>query len=234
MNNPTHGFFHVALMGGLGGFSVASEMHGRLLSSGLYESSEKIHVSILSQDPEQTAFIIKYLFNRYPKYEVHTISRKTSLWEWPTLNYMREHCRKHNSDVWYVHTKGASNCTDYLYPHHQKCIVNWRGVMCRHVIDQHENCKKLLQQYDAVGPFLHIGNQATHFAGNFWWATSSHIRSLPDSAFTTERMDAEALIGRNPQAKLHNLIEYPDIDLYDFGMKYYPDGPLKGFPGAPF
>jgi hypothetical protein len=92
-------------------------------------------------------------------------------------------------------------------------------------------CKNMLATgYDAVGP-LFVENPP-YFAGNFWWAKASHIRTL--KLPTGTRNEAEGWIGTNSRAKFFSLCPFPipEIDLYDFKCKYGNEGVFKGVPGS--
>lgn len=233
---PTYGFFHVALMEGLGGLMIASEMHGRLLQSGLYDKTDKIIVCILG-DQQQAHTLLDYVFSRYPKYLVQYVSPNLNLWEWPTLGCLRDCCRDNpESDVWYIHTKGASNCRPDVPQYLQSNIRNWRGVMCHEIMNRADTCKDMLASgYDAVGPLLSTDRPSgPHFVGNFWWATAAHINSLPPLSVEDicGRSFAENWVGGNPKAKLGNLVPLLAYDCYDFQGKFFPNGVFEGYKGS--
>ena len=231
--NGTHGFFHVALMNGFGGLAIALEMHGRVLESGLYDASDRIHVGIVG-DLSQASFLMDYVFTRYSKYAVEHISPNTLEFEWPTLQKMQEHCKANEDDVWYAHTKGARNCRPDVPNRIQKNIRDWRGVMCHEVMSKHAECKQLLQEHDAVGPLLSVDKWSPHFVGNFWWARASHIRKLfeiPNEKLK-EREYAEAWIGMVEGANLFGTTPTLPYDCYDFSNTHGEEGIFKGMPGA--
>jgi len=39
-------------------------------------------------------------------------------------------------------------------------------------------CLELLNNYDTAGCNLSTSDVATHYSGNFWWATSNYIKGL--------------------------------------------------------
>lgn len=232
---PTVGFFHVALMNGLGGLMVASEMHGRIMESGLYDATDSIKVSILG-DMSQAQVFCDYVLNRHSKYVIHHVSPSLEEWEWPTLDALNSYCKDNTCDVWYAHTKGASNCRPDVPSHIQRNIRSWRGVMCHDIMTRHQECKRLLEENDAVGPLLSLDKPSgPHFVGNFWWATSDHIRSLPPISPERHslRWFAENWIGSNPLAKLKGLTDLVAYDCYDFtGIYANKGGVFNGLAGA--
>jgi len=228
-SNKISGYFHVALMNGYAGLIIASEMHGRLLDSGLYDATDKIEVCILG-DKSQGQLIIDHIFSRYNKYHVHLFDENLLLYEWPTLLKAYDDCQKSDSDVWYIHTKGVSNSRSDVPARVQHNLLAWRSVMSYWVIKRYETCRNLLKTgFDAVGPFYVL--EPPHFSGNFWWAKSSHIRSLGNPS--GNRSQAEFWIGSYNGSKLKSLCEFPKgfVDLYDFSNRFGEFGPFQGYIG---
>lgn len=226
------GYMHVALMHGISGHMITAELHGRLLSSGLYDASDSINVCIVGDGSET---IIDYIFSRYKKYVVRYVSTDLEEWEWPTLRCMYKDCQHHDGSVYYIHTKGASNCRPDVQPDIQKNIRDWRGVMSHYCISDYRQRLVDLLSCDACGPFLscNTDNGYRYFAGNFWWAKSQHIRSLvyPQG----DRMSAETWIGTTSSGltpTLHNLCTMPHDDPYDFAGDYIDVGVFTGLPGS--
>jgi hypothetical protein len=57
-----------------------------------------------------------------------------------------------------------------------QCIRYWRTLMLDQVVRNHDECTRLLLDHHAVG----TNWRGDHYAGNFWWARSDHVRRLPD------------------------------------------------------
>ena len=225
------------MMDGVRGDLIAAEMHGRFLESGLYDSSDSITVAIAG-DKKQSESLALHLFSHYPKYVVKSVGCSLQAYEWSTLSLMHADSQVVDADFWYVHTKGASNNPVYMNKVVQRNLRSWRGTMSHFVIGQHELCKALLESYDTVGPFFTTAFKVgPHFAGNFWWATSKHIRSLPfNLGLIRVRHEAEFWIGKNPNAKLHSMQEPPTDGMYDnhdgIGRYYGETGPFFGIKGT--
>jgi len=226
---PTIGYFHVALMHGLSGIIVASEMHGRILQSGLYNATDTINVVILG-DAQHAQVLNDYIFSRHKKYVVRLIDPNIALFEWPTFECIYKDAQISNHNVWYVHTKGVSNCRPDVPDRIQHNIRSWRGVMSYHIMERHKGCVELLKEYDAVGA-LYVEGQH-YFAGNFWWSKSSHIKTLRTPAGT--RNEAEGWIGTNRNSKFYSLCSFPKvkgIDLYDFDNNHGEAGVFNDMEG---
>ena len=126
--------------------------------------------------------------------------------EIPTLNSLREHSLSEDFNVLYIHTKGVA----YLEKGNTKEIVMyWRKYMEHFCIGKWKECLNALDEYDAAGCEFYGSNKhfsgnvnPPHFSGNFWWARSSYLRTLPrvedvilPEIHSAERMKAEFWIG---------------------------------------
>lgn len=82
--------------------------------------------------------------------------------------------------VLYFHCKGATH-TD---PEYLKFAGDWRTCMMRHCVQNWRRCVADLESgYDSVGCHWLQGvgheNKQNIWAGNFWWATSNFLSTLP-------------------------------------------------------
>ena len=109
-------------------------------------------------------------------------------------------------DVLYFHSKGATRPTEMN--------ARWRTCMMRNLVNNWRQCVEALEYCDSVGchwqipPQTPIGQHI--WAGNFWWATSNYLRTLP-SMMETQRLklsgidslesryEAEVWIGNGPK-----------------------------------
>lgn len=110
-------------------------------------------------------------------------------YEWVTINALREYAELSDGAVLYAHAKGAENPSEHN--------ARWRKAM----IDALLKLKnvELLKDHDAVGPFWiedwpQAGNR--FFGGNFWMATCSYLRTLPECG-TEHRWVPESWLGLN-------------------------------------
>ena len=215
---PITGYLHVALMNGVSGIMVASEMHGRILQSGLYARTDLIKVAVVG-DIAQIHPLCE-LLSPYRKYSVELFSQDLTLWEWPTLDMFKRDCEAGlEGHVWYLHTKGASQAGREKTPynmHVYRNVAAWRG----HMFDKVAGISRVPEGYVAAGSFLRQHHEVgRHFSGNFWWATTDYIRSLP--VVPTEerelRVLSETWIGK-ASGELFNINTDWDesTDLYGF------------------
>ena len=97
------------------------------------------------------------------------------LFELPTLKLISEYSKANpNAKVLYVHTKGIS------YAKEDPRYVNgldWIHYMLYFLCKKSDRCLKLLDTHEVAG--CNFSEQPyAHFSGNFWWATSAHLKSL--------------------------------------------------------
>ena len=99
--------------------------------------------------------------------------------ELPTLLKLWEYCNqtKKNEIVCYIHTKGVST------PNAKNRRL-WRETLNYWVLRRWQDNLVLLKKFDTSGArrftFKHGGFELPHYSGNFWWANSDYVRSLPD------------------------------------------------------
>jgi hypothetical protein len=135
-------------------------------------------------------------------------------YEQVTIRPLHSYARKHAGTVLYAHTKGAG------FPHPAQ--AGWRRTMTAYVV---KNWRHLADQlhadgYDAAGchwlqPGIYRlpgGGTAeapfAMFGGNFWLATTTYLRRLPECAGNT-RFDAEAWIALGEPRVLDLFPGYP-------------------------
>jgi hypothetical protein len=121
-----------------------------------------------------------------------------STYELETINLIKTFSERQNCEILYLHTKGITNNTDN--------IKDWTSMMLYFLVDKSDQCIEYLKEYDAVGCNLITDTKTPHFSGNFWWSTSSYIKTLP-YLHTTIKHYAEWWLLRNHTCKykcIHN------------------------------
>jgi hypothetical protein len=99
-------------------------------------------------------------------------------------------------NVLYFHSKGATHPPLAQDPI-GTITANWRACMMRNMITNWRQCVRDLDSgYDAVGCHWMTGEKTppgqSIFAGNFWWATSDYLRTIP-SIMKRDRIVASGL-----------------------------------------
>ena len=148
----------------------------------LYEQLDCIEGSLLYRRCEVEIFVLSNQQN-YKKLQkiIKSYSFLKSIWfdsnieknknyyEGTTLLKMYDECDNYEN-VGYIHGKGITNLTKYTN--------KWRKTLEYAIIEKYQdNLNALKNDNDVSGIFWLNGNQ--HFSGNFWWAKSSYIKTLP-------------------------------------------------------
>lgn len=115
----------------------------------------------------------KLVFFSDPKFRLLHETDDKSNFERSTLNLLYLHSADAIDDfhVLYIHSKGVQ------HNNRNAAVTDWVKYLSYFNIYKHEKCIRELAHNDAVGVNLSKLPQV-HFSGNFWWSTSSHIRTL--------------------------------------------------------
>ena len=127
--------------------------------------------------------------------ELTNYSEDTNLFEIPTINKLREFSINNpGNKILYLHTKGITR--------NNICIQDWINMMLYFLLQP--ICLDL--DYDTIGCNYHDGsdNIPKHYSGNFWWATTDYLATLPVCG--NNKCDAEFWLHKcNPRYySLHN------------------------------
>ena len=110
-----------------------------------------------------------------PKYEICNYSENINLFEKSTLNKIKKFS-ENNSDcnILYIHNKGIS------YHDNNEFINDWINYLLYFLINNHNYCKNLLENYNCVSLNYHDGyyGKGNHFSGNYWWASTNYLKKL--------------------------------------------------------
>lgn len=94
-------------------------------------------------------------------------------YETPAMLAIEEYARRHEGYVLYLHSKGVSNPAD-------ETKTAWRRLLMRELVENWEHCVAQLPYYDAIGVNWRDMTPISHFSGNFWYASTSFLRTLTD------------------------------------------------------
>jgi hypothetical protein len=182
-------YYHMALFGNYE--EVIKNTLNKIANSNLYIEAESINVGMLRKNHSIS-------FDGRPKIKVVYESDNFEEFEYPTLSKLHEHAIAEDGYFLYIHTKGVSDTTGGV------CSRDWRNYMEYFTIENWRTCTKLLEEYDTVG-VNYKNDPYKHYSGNFWWAKSSYLRTLPKIK-KTSRFDCEAWIGSGDinACSLHN------------------------------
>jgi hypothetical protein len=141
-----------------------------LQSKGLDTITEDITACVVSDTEMDTSVVIPKASYRY--------MGRADLYERPTLLYLRSLAIEDTEEVyyWYAHTKGLRWFGTPVEPN----VVDWIRMMLYWNLQRWEIAvQKLDEGYSSCGCNLY--EHVPFYSGNFWWATSSCLRQLPDT-----------------------------------------------------
>lgn len=173
------------------GISILKKICSLIRTSGLLNCVNKVCVLNIGNPISDN-----YITELGDKYYVINYSDEVSLAELPTLRLMHRFAIvKPHCNMLYIHTKGVSyNKNTPRY----RNVQDWTNLMLYFLIEKYKNCVENLKNNDTVGCDYYDRNDGIpkHFSGNFWWATSSYIKTLDVNQLNT-RNDAEMWVCRN-------------------------------------
>ena len=191
-------YYHIYCGGG-GQWQLIMHQHMMALCNyGLIEQLDEIRVGIVGP-PDQRKVVKDILDNSLVASKIKVVVTRTNAWEQATLTEMYRASQTEDAAYLYAHTKGGSDpslvkqmwCRSMIFFN----IVAWERTLVE------------LEKVDAVGchwlcteqfPEIRDHNNPEgypYFAGNFWWAKSSHIRELGEPV-REHRWQAEHWIGK--------------------------------------
>lgn len=169
------GFFHIACMGENWKY-IVEEILFSINHYKLHRLTNKINITILGE-PEEREYVKSILNNYFDNYSIIYESSDLSEYEFPTLIRLQEFSKIQKCKIWYIHSKGVSRPRNYN-------MDMWRRLMIWGVIENTINCLDLLEEYNAVGTIKEYYAGKQHiYHGNWWWANSSYIKTLPEISF---------------------------------------------------
>lgn len=212
-----YGFWHIYMVNNF--VQVIEEQLNMMKDSGLYDAAEQIMIGLVG-DKSQVDHV-KNVIQKYHKLKIVTHKTNANEYEFPTLRIVKDKSRqKEDYHCFYIHTKGVS------YNNHPGG-KHWRDYMNYFTLTRwRRNIEKLSQGFDTSGvKWIPSSDEfMRHYSGNFWWATSEYIASLPEinTLNLKDRFMAEMWIGcGNPNAAVlsqlpidyNNLIPFLESEL---------------------
>lgn len=207
-------FFHIATIGNYK--EIVAEIINHLENSKLLSCAYKIYFSIVGSEQIDV-----------PLNENCNISYDLNLdfGEFGTLTKLKNLADSipNNVKILYIHTKGVTSDSN------NQPIKDWRKYMLYFNVDKYKDMVVYLDSHDACGVDF-VTSPARHFSGNFWWANSNYIKTLPkieeiSSPFSktvlTLRHNAEFWIGMG-EGKMKSVHD-SQINVYERHLTLYPE-----------
>lgn len=192
-----YGFYHVYCADGWQGL-VTAQMQ-RLRQTGMMAATDTLYVSIITL--KDTDFDDFMRIAGDSNVEIVSRTGNGRLYEYPALEALRRRCEAEDCLVYYFHTKGVSFHSveghDRQYRRFKRNVEAWREMMEHFLMDEWQVAVNVLcDGYDTYGCGRYPPRPARFrmYCGNFWWASSRHIRKLPvirPELMADDRMKAE-------------------------------------------
>lgn len=162
----------------LGGFTICREQMNEVRRSGLEDAASEIHVGV-NGGKESEVYARQSLPEKATVYYQGVDQHS----ETPTMVKMWEWAKDHPGwNILYFHCKGATH-TDVEY---LKFVTRWRNCMMKALVTNWRQCVADLDGgLDSVGCHWMTGmsppsDKDAIWGGNFFWATSNFLSTLPD------------------------------------------------------
>ena len=188
---------------------------------GLMDSLENVYVGIIGKEEDRQAVISHLESYENPKIIV-AIQAETG-YEGSTLNKLWEFAKNDDGYIFYAHTKGSSRggivnqlwCRSMLFFN----AVRWQFAVNEvrkpniDAVGCHYLSKEKFPEFFEIQKEKNP-NKHPFFAGNFWWAKSSHIKDLQQPQ-TEHEHSAEGWLGSNGVIRNIELLEgLPSLHLF--------------------
>ena len=177
--------------------SIFLEQMKVIEDSGLSTQLSKMNITCIAQDDERISMFLELCKTYSIPMELTVVKNpfendrdmlynrngNGSCTEDITLKRIWEDCKNVDDvKILYFHSKGSTSYSTNVNLQNivkHKEYFYWRSFMNWATLRQWAFCENALGRYDIAGGDFHE-EPSPHFCGNFWWATSNHIRQLPD------------------------------------------------------
>lgn len=221
-NRPINIFLHVYAANHWQ--TIFNELITEIKTSGLYDDCHAIYISLISDNIEDMDYISSI---GGEKINIINHTSDAKVYEFPALEALIK--LANNTDNFYalyIHSKGSGNCRENVsnywplitsYKDLRYSSDTWRAFMSYYCISHWKMAiKKLHCGYDTYG--VHFVPMGKHrfYGGNFWWAKSEYIKTLPPIQDTEkkDRYRAETWLLSNNNVKYYNACSIPKIATY--------------------
>ena len=215
-------YIHVAI---LERYKERLKMYLNLIKeSNLYKNVDKIYICYVGNEN----FTLDYnnKVDSENKIIITKVSSNLEDYELPTQANLYNFCKEHpDYKVLYLHTKG-------IHGEINQSIEDWVTYMTHFCINKWKDCINNLDSYSTVGVDLRE-YPTLHYSGNFWWATSNHIVSLPEpydfsniqkypNPLNSPRHNQEFWICYDKESGKHTCLWESNINCYERHLHLYP------------
>jgi hypothetical protein len=157
-------------------------------ASVLYNKYKKINNSELLKNIDNFYVIVSNTQERHKDFlqQFSTLSNKIKIINLPnpvfndesdTLNFILQQSNDSSTNrrILYLHTKGVTHSHQLV----KKNVDAWVEYLDLYNIHKWKECVDALYTHDVAGG-LYESSNPKHFSGNFWWANTNYIKTLPE------------------------------------------------------
>jgi hypothetical protein len=201
---------------------IVLDQYYTLLYSGILDCIDIVYITVIGE--EDVSWLLnknqKFVFDKRGEYKHYERTCLHSLLDWSKSN---------DADVLYIHTKGVSHVGNAN-------VQEWRRMMEHFLIDNYDLCLDVLEDVvccklldDGTMETVNGETHKLHPSGNFWWARTEYIRTLP---LIRPDFDDLSVNCRYYLTERWILCNYPNVkitELYpESASHYYTSPPDRG------
>lgn len=185
--------------------NIVMEQLDAIKDSKLGHGLDYIHVNVIHHANDMTSVsmldtILRIHFPKYPlKFSMnlhknpylsdrdmlHGLNSSKTISERITLKAIHNACQTEDFNVLYLHTKGITAHLKFLdvpryYMNQYRIVQKWRHYLNWGVIENWKIQTRMIEEYFDVASVNFQEQPNSHYSGNFWWAKSSYLKTLPD------------------------------------------------------
>lgn len=242
-------YYHAYLTDDSAWTHIFMEQMGDIIDSGLMDKLDELHIICIGnpasiqhmtgllnyyQQVTKVKIILTYFDKQITDIELPNLSaypNNNILSETQTLSILRNESLQSEEpyNILYFHAKAVTSIETCLKRGMYGIFINymhWRKHLNYFVLEKYQDCwNKLNEGFDVTGS--NFGPwPSNHYSGNFWWANSEYIKTLPDpndnswwESYKTQhpalltmadRLVAEMWIGSGETAKMYSFYNDPE------------------------
>lgn len=213
-------YFHCYCFGSYA--SVLYNKYKKINNSELLKNIDNFYV-IVSNTQERHKDFLQQFSTLSNKIKIINLSNPVFNDESDTLNFILQQSNDSSTNrrILYLHTKGVTHSHQLV----KKNVDAWVEYLDLYNIHKWKECVDALDTNDVAGG-LYESSNPKHFSGNFWWANTNYIKTLPEITEKNYKLfnRGEFWILSNTD-KIYPVSENSTIDRYQnlvFDQKDFP------------
>ena len=167
-------YFHCYCFGSYA--SILYNKYKKINNSELLKNIDNFYV-IVSNTQERHKDFLQQFSTLSNKIKIINLSNPVFNDESDTLNFILQQSNDSSTNrrILYLHTKGVTHSHQLV----KKNVDAWVEYLDLYNIHKWKECVDALDTHDVAGG-LYESSNPKHFSGNFWWANTNYIKTLPE------------------------------------------------------